>query len=230
MGYKMTMYAAGDNHDGHPGHSLSHTRAYVGHQRPYSFWHTRDEHPYPGGITAVFADNLTREGVFSGLENQRIFANSDHGRPLLLFNVNGTHVGDGSTLIANDKTDHRIISVFLAQDGAPMGLMHESAAITSDWEPNWNASIEIIKNGNLWKSVQVSSPLAFIEVLDTEPITGTSYEDYCVEINGEYFVNAYSDNPIDPKALNTDGYDYYLIRVICENGRTSYAGPIWVEY
>jgi len=69
MGYRMTMYVASDEHDGHPGHSLSHTRAYIGHQRPYSLWNTRNEHPYPGGLTAVYVNNLTREGVFSGLEN-----------------------------------------------------------------------------------------------------------------------------------------------------------------
>ena len=45
-----------------------------------------------------------------------------------------------------------------------------------------------------------------------------------------YYINQYSDNPIDPSTLNTNGYDFYLIRVVGENGRMSYAGPIWVEY
>jgi len=34
MGYRMAFIANGDNHDGHPGHSLSHTRASIGHQYP----------------------------------------------------------------------------------------------------------------------------------------------------------------------------------------------------
>jgi hypothetical protein len=36
MGYRLTLYASSDEHDGHPGHSLSHTRAYIGHQHPWS--------------------------------------------------------------------------------------------------------------------------------------------------------------------------------------------------
>jgi len=43
-------------------------------------------------------------------------------------------------------------------------------------------------------------------------------------------LNQYIDNPIVPTTLNTGGFDYYLIRVVGENGRTSYIGPIWVEY
>jgi hypothetical protein len=230
MGYRMTMYIASDEHDGHPGHSLSHTRAYIGHQRPFSLWHTRNEHPYPGGLTAVYVNNLTREGVFSGLENQRIYANSDHGRPILTFKINGTPVGDGSTFITNSSTDHREINVFLAQDGAPVALRSKSASVTPNWIPNWDADIEIIKNGELWHTLQISSPIVNISIIDSEPITGTTYENSCVKIGNNYYINHYSDNPIDPSTLNTNGYDYYLIRVVGENGRMSYTGPIWVEY
>ncbi len=230
MGYRMTMYVASDEHDGHPGHSLSHTKAYIGHQRPYSLWHTRNEHPYPGGLTAVYVDNLTREGVFSGLENQRIYANSDHGRPILTFQINGTTVGDGSTFIASSSTDYREINIFLAQDGAPVALKNKAASVSPNWIPNWNADIEIIKNGNLWHSETIFSPIINFTIIDTDPVTGASYENSCVKIGSNYYINHYSDNPIDPSTLNTGGYDYYLIRVVGENGRMSYAGPIWVEY
>jgi len=230
MGYRMTMYVASDEHDGHPGHSLSHTRAYIGHQRPYSLWHTRNEHPYPGGLTAVYVNNLTREGVFSGLENQRIYANSDHGRPILTFLINGTHVGEGSTFIASSPIEHREINVFLAQDGAPVALKSIAASVTPNWAPNWNANIEIIKNGKLWHTEVISSPIINFSIIDTEPITGATYKNSCIKIRNNYYINQYSDNPIDPNTLNTGGYDYYLIRVVGENGRMSYAGPIWVEY
>ncbi len=230
MGYRMTMYVDSDEHDGHPGHSLSHTRAYIGHQRPFSLWHTRNEHPYPGGLTAVYVSNLTREGVFSGIENQRIYANSDHGRPILIFQINGTDVGDGSTFIASSSTGHREINVFLAQDGAPIAQKSKAASVTPNWIPNWNATIEIIKNGKLWHTEQISSPIVNITIIDTEPITGISYENSCIKRGNNYYINQYSDNPIDPSTLNTNGYDFYLIRVVGENGRMSYAGPIWVEY
>jgi len=230
MGYRMTLYVSSDEHDGHPGHSLSHTRAYIGHQRPFSLWHTRNEHPYPGGLTAVYVDNLTREGVFIGLENQKIYANSDHGRPILIFTINGTNVGDGSTFIASSSTNPREINIFLAQDGAPVALKSKAASVTPNWIPNWNADIEIIKNGMLWHTEPISSPIINFTIIDTEPIIGTSYEKNCMKRGNNYYINQYSDNPIDPSTLNTNYYDYYLIRVVGENGRMSYAGPIWVEY
>ncbi|MFX1418936.1 MAG: DUF3604 domain-containing protein [Promethearchaeota archaeon] len=230
MGYRMTLYVSSDEHDGHPGHSLSHTRAYVGHQRPFSLWHTRNEHPYPGGLTAVYVNNLTREGVFSGLENQKIYANSDHGRPILIFKINGTEVGDGSTFIASSSTGHREISVFLAQDGAPAAKRSIAASVTPNWVPNWNADIEIIKNGKLWHTEQISSPIVNFSIIDSGPITGISFENNCIKLGNNYYINQYSDNPIDPSTLNTGGFDYYLIRIVGENGRISYAGPIWVEY
>jgi len=230
MGKRMIMYAASDEHDGHPGHSISHTRAYIGHQRPFSLWHTRNEHPYPGGLTAIFVDNLTREGVFDGFENQRIFANSDHGRPILIFNINNTKVGDGSTLIVNNQNSHREINIFLAQDGAPVALKSKGASVTPNWIPNWNASIEIIKNGILWQSVKISSVIQNITIIDTDPIAGASFEPFCIEKDGDWYINSYSDNPIDPRSLNTGGFDFYLVRIVGDNGRHSYAGPIWVEY
>ncbi|MFX1455869.1 MAG: DUF3604 domain-containing protein [Promethearchaeota archaeon] len=230
MGYRMTLYVASDEHDGHPGHSLSHTRAYIGHQRPFSLWHTRNEHPYPGGLTAVYVDNLTRQGVFNGIYNQRIYANSDHGRPILTFQINNTPVGDGSTFMASNATEHREINIFLAQDGAPVALKSKAATITPNWIPNWNANIEIIKNGNLWHVESISSPIVNFTIVDSDPITGTSYQNYCNKRGNYYYINQYSDNPIDPSTLNTDGYDYYIVRIVGENGRMSYAGPIWVEY
>ncbi|MFW9970800.1 MAG: DUF3604 domain-containing protein [Candidatus Odinarchaeota archaeon] len=230
MGYRMTLYSSSDEHDGHPGHSLSHTRAYIGHQRPFSLWNTRNEHPYPGGLTAVYVDNLTREGVFNGLENQRIYANSDHGRPILIFDINETDVGDGSTFIASSPNDHRKINIFLAQDGAPVALKSKEAAVNLNWIPNWNANIEIIKNGKLWHTESISSPIVNFTIIDNEPITGTSYENSCIQRGSNYYINQYSDNPIDPSTLNTGGFDFYLVRIVGENGRMSYAGPIWVEY
>ncbi|MCJ7826161.1 DUF3604 domain-containing protein, partial [Patescibacteria group bacterium] len=172
MGKRLILYAASDEHDGHPGHSLSHTTAYIGQQRPFSTWHTRNEHPYPGGLTAVYVDVLTRKSVFDGIYNQRIFANSDHGRPILDFTINGKDVGDGSTLLVQRQSDPREIKVFLAQDGAPVALKSKAASVIPNWVPNWGASIEIIKNGKLWWAVRVSKPIQEITIIDKEPITG----------------------------------------------------------
>ncbi len=228
MGYRMTLYAGSDEHDGHPGHSLSHTRAFVSHQRPWSPWNTRNEHPYPGGVTAVYASELTRDAIFTGLEYQRIYASIDHGRPYLTFSINGTSVGDGSTLRVSDVNVVREIVVTLAQDGSPAAGKSTSANVTSNWSPNWSGAIEIIKNGKLLVSHPFNTPLSTHLFHDSTPITGTSYPS-CIEQNSQYFINEFSDNPIDPSTLNTGGVDYYLIRVVGDNGRMTYIGPIWVE-
>jgi hypothetical protein len=230
MGNRLTLYASSDGHDGHPGHSISHTDAYIGHQYPYSIWHARNDHPYPGGLTAVYANNLTRASVFDGLHNQQIYANSDHGRPILTFSINGTEVGFGSTLIATNQNESRKIEIFLAQDGAPVALKYKGASVSRNWILNWNADIEIIKNGELWHTEHITSQIANFSIIDDEPIVGASYENSCLKRGNNYYINQYSDNPIDPSILNTGGYDYYLVRVVGYNGRTSYIGPIWVEY
>jgi hypothetical protein len=229
MGYRMTLYASSDEHDGHPGHSLSHTPAYVGHQRPWSMWQTRNEHPYPGGLIAVYAQNLTRESVFSGLDSQYIFANSDHGRPLIDFSINGTRIGDDSILLVDDESIHREISVFLAQDGSPAGTEHTAASVPPSWSPNWGATVEIIKNGEILVQIPIDRPVINITYVDTTTVTGTSYAESCVLRNGQYYTNNYSDNPVNPLELNTGGADFYIVRIVGKNGRITYAGPIWVE-
>ena len=227
MGHRMTLCASGDNHDGHPGHSLSHTDAYIGHQWPFAIDHSRNGHPYPSSLTAAHAVNLTREGVWEALENQRIFANSDYGRPILNFSINGVAVGDGSTVIVATNTTQRNISIFLAQDGAPAPRKATAASVNLNWVPDWNATIEIIKNGVIWNSTAVNGPLSKLELTDSLVINGTSYTG-CIESDGNYYINQYSDNPVDPLTLNTGGADFYLVRVVGANGRTTFAGPIWV--
>jgi hypothetical protein len=130
----------------------------------------------------------------------------------------------------NNQNSHRLINIFLAQDGAPVAKLSDATSITPNWIPNWEGSIEIMKNGELWQSLDISSPISNVSIIDTTPITGTTYELYCVEIDGQFYVNQDSDNPIIPSNLNTGGFDYYLVRFVGENGRMTWAGPIWVEY
>jgi hypothetical protein len=268
MGVRVCLYAAGDSHDGHPGHSLSHTPATVGHQRPVTKWHPRIGHPYPGGLTAVRASELTREAVFSALEEGRVYGSSDHGRPLLRFSLHAVMtaagipaggsaaagVGEtrsgppspagtaetggsaqppyGSTVRVETAGVPRRISVFLAQDGSPAGARGAPAptAVAPGWLPDWEATVELIRNGELLAAMPVAAPVARVEYVDEEPISGASYpRESCLEREGRWYINRYSDHPVDPEALNAGGADFYLVRVVGRNGRCAYAGPIWVE-
>ncbi len=233
MGFRIGLAASSDGHDGRPGRTLSHTPAYIGHQLPFTTWHARNNHPYTGGLTAVFADNLTRPEIFNALYERQVYASSDHGRPILSFSINNTTVGGNSTVtVANGES--RAINILLAQDGSyafgnPANpnspIEHQS------WNPDWQARIQVFKNGLLWESVNVLTPVVNITLHDTAPVTGTSYSEF-YERNGQYYINKESDVPLDlmqKLALNTGKKDFYYVRVVQLSGRVSYIGPIWVE-
>lgn len=185
-----------------------------------------------GGLTTVYAHSLTRNAVFSSLEERRIFANSDHGRPILRFSINDLTVGDSdSVLTVQNTTSLRKIDIFLAQDGAPASTKRSAASVFPNWIPSWNAVVEIIKNGDLLTQFSISDPISFTTFHDTTPITGATYgKKNCIQVGTNYYLNKFSDNPINnPDELNTGGEDFYLIRIVGANGRHSYIGPIWVE-
>ncbi|MHA2295797.1 MAG: DUF3604 domain-containing protein [Candidatus Hodarchaeales archaeon] len=230
MGYRMTFIANGDNHDGHPGHSISHTRARVGHQFPFTIYNSRNGHPYPSGITAVQATSLNRNDIFTGLENGRVYSNSDYGRPILDFSINNVSIGYNATVLLPTANATRELTVFLAQGGSPVAKKDQAASVSENWMPSWNTTIEIIKNGVIWKKISVLTPISNITVFDNSTITGTSYNESIQKSDANFYINERSLNPIDPNMLNTGGMDYYAVRVIGSNGRTSYIGPIWVSY
>lgn len=58
LGYSMGFMGSGDSHDGHPG-----------------FTHLGPHYP-TGGVAAVLADELTREGVLAALREHRVYATS----------------------------------------------------------------------------------------------------------------------------------------------------------
>jgi hypothetical protein len=230
MGNRMSFIASGDNHDGHPGHSLSHTDASIGYQWPFTLYNARNGHPYPSGLTAVWTSDLTRTDVFSALNTGAVYGNSDYGRPVIQFAINGVEAAYNATVVVDNATSSRDISIFLAQDGAPAATMDTAATVTTNWIPNWAANVEIIKNGELWQNIPVSGPITRINITDSSAITGASYDESIEKDDGLFYINNNSLNPVDPTQLTTGGADYYTIRVVGANGRTSYIGPIWVEF
>ncbi len=229
MGHRLTLYAAGDSHDGLPGHTRSHTHAYIGHQRPFTAWPARNDKPYAGGITAVFAETLARKDIFSSLEESRLYASNDYGRPYLELSVNGINITQDNELVLDSPLDPRELKIIFAQDGSYTPGVFQGPIDGSGFSPCWDARIEILKNGELWHSVEISVPVSSVTVFDREPVTGAEYGiERCIEKGGSYYINKYSSQPADPSALNTGGADFYIIRAVSQGGREAYIGPFWV--
>ncbi|MGI6214009.1 MAG: DUF3604 domain-containing protein [Christensenellales bacterium] len=230
MGHNLALYAGSDEHAGNPGHNLTHAGVNVGYHYPRTGWAVVTDKIYPSGITAVRAQELTRQSVFDGLYNTKVYAVSDFGRPFLEFSVNGVSVGADSTAKVSSVNEMRTIRVLIAQDGAPAGATMQSAAslVSLNFRPNWAAKAEIFKNGELFASVDINSPVKEIVIEDSAPVAGASY-DKCISSNGKYYLNEFSDNPVDPGKLNTGGKDFYVLRIAGANNRCVYAGAIWVD-
>ncbi|MGI6702091.1 MAG: DUF3604 domain-containing protein [Christensenellales bacterium] len=230
MGHNLTLYASSDEHAGNPGHNLTHAGVNYGIHYPQTGWAVVTDKIFPGGITAVRASELSREAVFDGLYNTRMYANSDHGRPYVEFSINGVTVGDGSTVNLDSANETRTIRVLVGQDGSPAGSKLQSAAsfVGDNYAPDWNATVEIFKNGELYEEIEINSPVKEIVIEDGSPVTGTSY-DKCVSVDGKYYLNEFSDNTVDPSTLNTGGKDFYVLRIRTAGKRFTYAGAIWVE-
>jgi len=221
MGLKVGFMASGDSHDGHIGHSISHTSANHLLQRPISwgalphFYRTLQH--YPNGMTAVFASSLTRESVYDALWDRNCYAVKGVSRPYIDFRINGQSVGmNESTVIVATLTSSRNVSVVIGVGGG-------SSA-------NRIQRVDIFKNNQLWKSVSPMS-LTYQNVWeDTSALTGMSYDLSAGETRGDgkYYINEEADVSSDPSALNTSGQDVYYLRMLESEGGAAWVGPFWV--
>lgn len=95
-GYRLGMIASSDNHVGMPGRSYPHDRQV----------HT----PFPGGLAAVWATELTREAIFDAIHARRCYGTTG-ARIILEFLVNDHDMGE--ELRIDDKTAPRKIQVYV---------------------------------------------------------------------------------------------------------------------
>jgi hypothetical protein len=91
-GAKLGFIASADHSLGHPGDD---------------FWWKLSS--YNGGLAAVFAGELTREGIWDGLWNRRCYATT-RARILLEFEVNGHFMGEGFT-VEKSKDSSRSLKI-----------------------------------------------------------------------------------------------------------------------
>jgi hypothetical protein len=100
-GYRLGMIASSDNHVGMPGRSYPHDRQV----------HT----PFPGGLAAIWAPELTREALFDALRNRRCYGTTG-ARIVLRFSINGEPMG--SMLDADVGKSAREIEIEVAGTGS----------------------------------------------------------------------------------------------------------------
>ncbi|GAB4309726.1 MAG: hypothetical protein Kow0069_09240 [Promethearchaeota archaeon] len=222
MGVRVGFVASGDSHDGHLGHSLSHTEANHLLQPPLS-WDAlphlfRTHHHYPVGLVAVWAPELSREAVFDAMWNRSCYAAKGVGRPLVTLTVNGARVGGGDSVVN------------LGSPEAPRTVRVEAYSGAGTLS-NAISRVDVVKNGVVWQSVEVNSTSFAGEWVDEEPLQGASYDPTSGEwrSDGKFYATPTAHAPADPDSLNTGGADYYYARVFEKEGGAAWIGPIWVE-
>lgn len=222
MGRKFGFIASGDSHDGRLGHSISHTDADVYNQYPYTLAGYRLGHAYPNGLAGIFASRLSRRQIFNALKTRSCYGTTGVNRHYIEFSINNLTIGmNDSTLFVPQANSTRQIEILVCADGVAMGP--DCYTVIEE--------IEIYKNSKLWKSYEdVDKPMKRILINDTMNITGIKYDkDKCVKKgDGKWYIHEKSIEPINPGDLNSDGFDYYYVRMRDSNGGAAWIGPIWV--
>ncbi len=221
MGRKFGLMASGDSHDGRLGHSISHTNAQALNQQPYTAAGYRYGTPYPNGLTGIYSDTLDRNSIFKALQKRSAYATTWINRHYIEFSINGLTVGVNDSTLQVPKLDFtREITILLCADGISL----KPNKITKIEE------VEIFKNSELWKIYEnLDESLVKITENDTSLITGTEYEECIKREDDKWYIHERSIKPVDPDDLDTNGVDYYYVRMQDSEGGAAWIGPIWVE-
>jgi len=253
MGYNIGFMASGDSHDGHIGHSISHTEARHLWQPPLA-WNSfanhmfRCHHWQQNGLIGVFAPKHTRGAIFDAMWARACYGIKGTSRPYINFTINGTTIGEPNSILnVPSVNSHRLIKIDVAAGGG---------------DGNYLKKIEIIKNNVVWKSIDLEDQNKRIfhgNWTDTTVITGINYWDYA-EIDTEkkpykngdkYYINGDADIGVDDlDEMSTQGQDFYYIKVFTEGSvyydklydtnfyntelvtrgdDVAWVGPIWVN-
>lgn len=247
MGIKVALVANSDSHDGHPGHAICHKASHYPDQWPILSWTPPYGHPYPGGLTGAWVDNLTRADVMGALRAGRVVGTRAPYRPSLAFTVNGVPAGitPNSTLAVPTATSPRVVSLAILRDGLEVSWpeayrdpetalgprVPAGAPVTgSDALPAWpELVVELWKNSEIAWTGTIAGPTGTVTGTDTAPVTGTQYTGCVQDAEGIWHLHERARLPVDPDTLTTNGEDYYFARAYCNaTGFHAWAGPIWV--
>ncbi len=220
MGYKMGLMASSDSHDGRMGHNIVHTEARGAvHTYPLSIA-GYNLGAYPGGLTGLYTTDLNRTQVYNSLYSRSAYASMWVTRPIMNFTINSVSVGENdSTVVVPDVNATRTLEITILADG--VSLMPDIRTNIS--------KVEIFKNSELWRTEIVNDIIYHLTINDNTTITGTSY-DHCIQKeDGNWYIHELSNKPVNPASLNTNGTDYYYVRMIDTAGNLGWIGPIWVD-
>ncbi len=233
MGFRGALVANSDSHDGHPGHAICHKATHYPDQYPVLSWTPRYGHPYPGGLTGVWVDNdnFDRKGIMSSIRAGKTIATRAPFRAIVNFSINGIRPGEVSRVNVSSQTAPRNINLNIFRDGLENGW--DGNGTINDWD---DLTVEIWKNSEIWHNFTTNSPVVKKEIVDTESITGASYDNWVYdEETDKYYQNNRSIVGVDDvRDMTSDGEDYYFIRCYQGDGSMenfySWIGPIWVGW
>jgi hypothetical protein len=142
-GYRMGMIASSDNHVGMPGRSYPHDRQV----------HT----PFPGGLAAVWAPELSREAIFDALRDRRCYGTTG-ARIILQFRLNDATMGQ-ETSVSNPAAARRIQVNVRGTEAIVAVEILRNGAVVHAFEPGLRRATDVVALA--WE--------------DTSPLAGAAY-------------------------------------------------------
>jgi len=228
-GYKLGLMASSDDHTGHPGHRpyiqayLSEPRSYFGPVRFVPRWKFNNIFRWYLGLASkinflkellvsdsIIPEELTANGGLTGVLAKNLTRNE-------IFNA----IKD-RRCIAVTNTNRMLIDFTI--NGETVGNGSEVYVKNVYTQRTINVSIAgtapiknvtIVKNNRTFyyenekgiDPLNLSNYKVNFSIIDDEPITGIAWND----------------------TQNTNGRDFYYVRVIQQNGWAAWMGPIWVN-
>ena len=240
MGNCVGMMAASDIHAPYPGHSHIHVPPHLPRLSEWLrdgigwglIWRVWDERSYPGGLTAFYAPELSREAVFDSLNRRAVYGTIQPRRILVSFSVNGLRLRDGRSVVAVDGPEAKRRIELSVAGTAPLDR------------------VEVVKNNDVWRIAEGIADDLSTHTTPADGMDGATRPDEAggtgrIESAGGYRTigepdfDAYTLQATfvdrDPlTGLSWDEHrgtddDHYYLRAHQIDGGMAWAGPIWAS-